>query len=105
MKIMPNDRRGWLSLASAPFKAYVVFAAFIYPYLRSHFPVWLGFGGQGTMTEECKTHLSLGYFASFCALVMVAYYQRSFGDRRGAIWSFVFSLGAFYAGVKLFTLF
>ena len=102
MKIMPNDRRGWLSLASTPFKAYVVCAAFVYPYSRSHMPAGLGLVGQGTLTD-CRTHLSVGYFASFCALVMLAYYQRSFGDHRGAIWSFLFSLGAFYGGVKLFT--
>jgi len=100
MKMLPTDRQGWLSLASVPFKAYIVGVALIYPYWLSHIRRVPGLAGRGFL-EDGTNCFALGCFASFAALFLVALSQMWAKDRRGALWSFIFAFTSLCAGALL----
>jgi hypothetical protein len=100
MKILPTNRQEWLSLASVPFKAYILGVALIYPFWLSHIRRVPGLVGRGFL-EDGMTCFALGCFASSVALVFVALCQIWFKDRRGAFWSFTFAFTSLCAGALL----
>src|SRR5262249_25688992 len=98
--LLPTDRKGWLSLATVPFKSYLVVLALIYPFWLHHISSVPGRAGRGYQQDgmEC---FALGCFISFAALISVAFSQMWSKDRRGALWSFAFAFTSLCAGVLL----
>src|SRR5664280_292844 len=101
MKLQPSNDHERLRLASVPFKTYIVGAALIYHHYRPLMPGSPGVIGGGALTDW-MTNLSLGYYVSFIALLIIAFLQKSAGHRWGAIWSFIFALAALCGGVTLY---
>ena len=101
MKILPTNGQEHLRLASVPFKTYIIGAALIYHHYRPLMPGSPGVRGGGELTDW-MTDLSLGYFVSFVALLIIGFFQKSAGHRWGAIGSFIFAAAALCGGVTLY---
>jgi hypothetical protein len=100
LNILPTSAKEWLGLISAPFKGYIIGVVLVYPYWRSHMPGRPGELGAGDLTDG-MIFLSIGYFASFAMLTVVAIVQMFIKNRSGAKWSIVFALIALCAGIVL----
>jgi hypothetical protein len=100
MKILPTKKQEWLSLASVPFKGYIIGVAIIYPYWLSHISGVPGLVGKGFL-EQGMSNFASGCFVSFVALLFVALCQRMAEDRKGAFWNILFAIVAFCSGYLL----
>jgi len=98
MKILPNTKREWLSLLSAPFKIFI----FAYGII---FPLWLfsAPGTPGTIRGPDYTvieYLGVGYLFTFFALLGIGVVQFKTKNRRDAVWSVAFSILALFLAMS-----
>jgi hypothetical protein len=102
MKYMPSTRSEWFGFLALPLKALVVAGVFIFPiWFRAVRPFKGGtFTGQDFLTIDADKLpfgievLATIYFGVFLALLSLAILQAASKQRRIALWSGIFAIGA-----------
>ena len=110
MQMLPSGKKEWLSFVAFPLKLLVAASVVVYPFWNnSVHPFRAGTFSRGGIVSGPDywivdanklpfdgPGLLLGYLVIFLALATMAVIQALSTDRRGAVWSAVFAVAAFY---------
>jgi len=101
MKFLPSTTQERFRLLALPFRVYVFGVAIFYPFWRLLMSGSPGIIGGGDLTEGLM-RLSIGYFISSMALLVICIIQLLIKDFKNSKWNVVFAIVALICGWGLF---